>query len=116
MGLTFRGSFDLSGVTRATRSGAVVGLQMAMEHLLQESRRLVPNEEGVLERSSVASVDEGTLTGAVSYDTVYARRQHEELTWRHSDGRSSKYLEGPLTSESATMAEIVAAQIRRSLR
>lgn len=89
------------------------GLGKAAEHLLGESRKRVPIEEGTLERSGVASVDEGNLQAAVSYDTVYAARQHEETTWRHDPGRTSKYLEGPFEEEHNTMMGLVAAEIRR---
>ncbi|MFB4276042.1 minor capsid protein [Nonomuraea sp. MTCD27] len=98
------------------RAGAVKGLKLAAEHLLQVSRTLVPIEEGTLERSGTVSVDEGALKAAVSYSTPYAVRQHEELTWKHDEGRQAKYLEQPLTNEAQTMLALVAAQIRRSLR
>ncbi|WP_370420337.1 minor capsid protein [Streptomyces sp. QH1-20] len=101
---------------RGTRAGAVRGLRLAAEHILAESRKIVPLEEGRLERSGTATVDEGTLTAAVAYDTPYAARQHEQLNQRHSPGRSAKYLERPMGSEAQTVAELIAAQLRRSLR
>lgn len=58
-------------VNARNRAGAIRGLQVGTEHLLQVSRERVPLEEGTLERSGVASVDEGRLRGAVSYDTPY---------------------------------------------
>ncbi|WP_445396440.1 hypothetical protein ACSMX9_22585 [Streptomyces sp. LE64] len=103
-------------VQGAARAGAVRGLRLAAEHLLAESRRRVPIEEATLERSGVASVDEGALIAGVSYDTLYARRQHEDMTLRHDAGRTAKYLEGPAAEEADTMQEIVAAEIRRALR
>ncbi|MGF0176716.1 hypothetical protein ACQF36_41560 [Streptomyces sp. Marseille-Q5077] len=101
---------------RGTRAGAVRGLRLAAEHVLAESRKIVPIEEATLERSGVATVDESSLTAAVSYDTPYAIRQHEKLNYRHDAGRSAKYLERPLTEQASTVAEIIAAQLRRSLR
>jgi len=101
---------------RGTHAGAVRGLRLAVEHILAESRRIVPIEEATLERSGVATVDESSLTAAVSYDTPYAIRQHEEMNYQHDAGRSAKYLERPLTQEADTVAEIIAAQLRRSLR
>ncbi|ARX85629.1 hypothetical protein SMD44_05093 [Streptomyces alboflavus] len=100
----------------ATRQGAARGLRLAAEHVLEVSRRRVPIEEATLERSGTATVDESTLTAAVSYDTPYAVRQHEEMTYRHDAGRTAKYLEAPMTEEAGTVAEIIAAQVRRSLR
>ncbi|MFM9613913.1 hypothetical protein [Streptomyces niveiscabiei] len=110
--LTWNGA----AVLRGTRAGAVRGLRLAAEHVLERSRRRVPIEEGTLERSGVASVDEGALIAGVSYDTPYAIRQHEDLNLRHDNGRSAKYLERAVTEEAAAVAEIIAAQVRRSLR
>jgi hypothetical protein len=94
-------------------AGTVEGLGRAAEWLLGESDQLVPLEEGTLARSGVASVDEASMTAAVSYDTPYAVRQHEELEWRHDPGRQAKYLEQPLHEGRDTMAAILAAAIRR---
>lgn len=95
-------------------AAAARGLGMALEHLLGEARKLVPIEEGTLERSGVAAVD--GLAGVVAFDTPYAVRQHEELTWRHDAGRQAKYLEQPAMAERETMNALIAAQIRRALR
>ena len=102
--------------TSGGRRRAARGVQLAAEHVLAESKKEVPLEEGTLERSGTASADEATRTGAVSYDTVYARGQHEELTWRHAPGRKAKYLEDPMNRERERVAQIIAAEIRRWLR
>jgi len=101
---------------RALHKGAVRGLTLAAEHVLGASRALVPLEEGTLERSGHTDVDAADLTAAVSYDTPYAVRQHEELTWRHADGRQAKYLETPLVAEAGAVRSILAAELRRVLR
>ncbi|MGW6498549.1 hypothetical protein [Nonomuraea angiospora] len=107
---------DVGPIDKAMEAGAVKGLKVAMEHLLQKSREEVPHEEGTLERSGTPSIDEANLIGAVSYDTPYAIIQHEDLTFRHDEGRKAKYLEDPFDAEQQTMQELIAAQIRRSLR
>lgn len=107
---------NVHAIRKAERDGAVIGLRKAAEHLLEVSRQLVPIEEGTLERSGVASVDDGRLVAAVSYDTPYAVRQHEDLTLRHDPGRQAKYLEEPMQTERGTMLDLVATEIRRSLR
>lgn len=114
MSTSVRMKWDGDDARRAGRAAAEKGIGVAMEHLLGESRQLVPHEEGTLERSG-ASVVRG-LEGAVYYDTVYAARQHEELTWKHDEGRQAKYLEQPAQSEADTMLGLVAAQVRRALR
>ncbi|TYK47156.1 hypothetical protein [Actinomadura decatromicini] len=110
-----RNSFQLGDLSDAERAGAVRGLQLGAEHLLQVSRLQVPIEEATLERSGVASVDPAALRAAVSYDTPYAVVQHEDLDLDHDDGRKAKYLEDPMNDEAGTIGEIVAAQVRRSL-
>lgn len=115
--MTMETRFEWHGVavTERMRAGGVHGLELAAEALLQKTRARVPLEEGTLERSGVASVDESRLTGAVSYDTVYAVYQHEKLELRHAPGRTAKYVEEPLLENHAALQEIIAAQIRRAL-
>lgn len=113
MSTSARLDWDGRRARRSARTSAERGLGQAMEHLLGEARKLAPLDEGTLARSGT-SVVRG-LEGAVYFDTVYARRQHEELTWRHAAGRQAKYLEQPAQSERATMLKLIAAQVRRGL-
>lgn len=97
------------------RSGAARGVGLATEYLLGEARKLVPHEEGTLERSGRASVEEtdrGGVTGAVSFDTPYAVVQHENMHYRHKKGRRAKYLETPLNASKGKVNDIIAAAIR----
>jgi hypothetical protein len=103
-------------VEAALHDAGADGLNAALEHLLQASRARAPIEEGTLERSGRADIDRGALRGVVSYDTPYAARQHEELTWRHDPGRTAKFLEGPAAEQSEALRALVAAAIRRALR
>ncbi|MYR45088.1 minor capsid protein [Streptomyces sp. SID5910] len=112
----FRLDFHGAGVQRDLRAAAARGLLLGAEHVLAESTAVVPLDEGPLQNSGMASVDEGTLTAAVSYDTPYAVRQHEELDYRHAPGRTSKYLEGPLNESRAQVRDLIAAELRRALR
>lgn len=109
--------FTFDGQRQWTSRGrrlASEGLRRGLEHVLAESRKIVPLEEGTLERSGKVDVD--GLDGSVSYDTVYARRQHEELTWRHLPGRSAKYLEIPMLRERQVVLRLMAVPLRRWLR
>lgn len=101
--------------TDRARAGAGRGLGLAAEHLLGEARKQVPLEEGTLERSGTPSVDRGALKAAVSFDTPYAVRQHEEMTWKHDQDRKAKYLEDPYNAEQGAIRDIIAAEIRRAL-
>ncbi len=91
---------------------AFKGLEVAAEHLLQVSSFLAPLEEGTLSRSGEASGDRSQMTTAVSYDTPYAVIQHENLTFRHDEGKQAKYLEEPMHTEKDTIAELVAQPVR----
>lgn len=99
-------------VAPEVRKAANRGLALAAEHVLGESRRLVPIEEATLERSGTVTTDPDNLQAAISYDTPYAVRQHEDMTAQHDPGREAKYLETPLNTERDTVQEIIARTIR----
>lgn len=90
------------------------GVQKSLEHVLTESNKIIPLDEGTLERSG--RVDRDGLQGTISYDSVYARRQHEELTWRHLPGRQAKYLETALIQSAAVVRELMRVSLWRWLR
>ncbi|MFK0289940.1 minor capsid protein [Streptomyces sp. NPDC090442] len=108
--------WDGQAATAAIQQAAARGALLGAEHVLAESRKRVPIAEGTLERSGAASVDEQQIVAAVSYDTPYARRVHEDMNARHSPGRSAKYLESVLPSTSGDVQALIAAQVRRALR
>jgi hypothetical protein len=105
---------NLPSNTEVKAAGAR-GLELGAEHILQVAQLVVPLEEGTLSRSGVASVDEDSLKAAVSFDTVYAVNQHESLDFKHAQGRTAKYLEGPLNSEADVVKQIIADEIRAVL-
>lgn len=94
------------------------GLQLAAEHILAEATDLVPIEEGTLQRSGTVSIDAMGTTAAVSYDTPYAARQHEEINWRHDPGRRAKFLEAPMNDPTVQQdcRQILAQTIGRAWR
>jgi hypothetical protein len=101
--------------SEAERKGAARGLMLGAEHVLTEANKVVPIEEATLLRSGVASLDESALRGAVTYDTPYAVRQHEELEYRHDAGRTAKYLENTLNSERGAVEDLIAREIKKAL-
>lgn len=109
---TFKPGADASKIVKA---GAVRGLTLGAEYVLGESNQVVPIEEGTLGRSGAASVDPSTLRAAVSYDTPYAVRQHEDLSLRHDPGRQAKYLENTMNAEVGAVRKIIADAIKGSL-
>jgi hypothetical protein len=115
--MQWSGSLDLDRVERALRLGAHRGVTLWGEHVLGEATKLVPIEEGTLSRSGKtdATRDGDSIVAAVSYDTPYAVRQHEEMGYRHDAGRQAKYLEAPLMGSARVGAQLVAQAIRDAL-
>jgi len=91
------------------------GLQVAVQFLLGEAIKIVPLEEGTLQDSGKATVNEADLEGIVSFDTPYAVVQHERLDFVHANGREAKYLEKPWRANASKFAEIIAERIKRAL-
>jgi hypothetical protein len=100
--------------TRRGRRLASEGLELGLEHVLGVSQEQVPLDEDTLQRSGKVHVD--GLEGAISYDTVYAVRQHEEMDWRHLPGRKAKYLEDPMNDKREVVLQLMAVSLRRWLR
>lgn len=86
------------------------GLDAGLEYLRAESMKQVPHQEGILQGTARTSRD--GLTGAVSYDTPYAARQHEETEWQHKNGRKAKYLEDPMVQDRAGILRAIADAAR----
>lgn len=112
-GPTYTVEWNGDQVADEIKRAAAHGLGKWAELVLTESNARVPLDEGMLERSGVASVDGDALEAAISYDTPYAVRQHEDMDFRHAPGREAKYLEKALNETRDTGPELVAAEIRR---
>ena len=97
------------------QAGAADGLRTAAMFALTEANRTVPLDEGTLQRSGGTDVDSGALEAVVYYDTPYARRQHEEVTWRHPKQGRAKWLELTIEEQQAKIQQIIATQMRRAL-
>lgn len=91
------------------------GVALAAEHVLGEANKKVPIEEATLLRSGTVSTDPGNFTAAISYDTPYAVKQHEDMHLRHNDNRTAKYLENAMNSEVKVAAEIIRKTIAGEL-
>lgn len=109
--LRWKGDEVLDAVRGATADGMLV----ALEFLLTEANATVPLDERTLEASGTAVIDESELEGAVYYDTPYAVRQHEDMSYRHAPGRHAKWLELAGIRNQRRMAAIVATQVRRRI-
>ncbi|MBE0430066.1 MAG: hypothetical protein IBX61_09395 [Thermoleophilia bacterium] len=99
---------------------AVVGqateraLDDAAEYILETANRTVPIEEGTLQNSG--GIGKATGKRAIYYDTPYARRQHEELDWRHDAGRRAKWLEKTMQEERQKVLDFLGRGIGGGMR
>lgn len=105
-----------TAVTGAVEDAAAQGLYLGAEYVLGEAVEEVPLDEATLARSGVASVDEEKLEAAVSFDTPYAEKQHEDMTLQHAPGRKAKYLEDPLNRSGDVVLALIAKKIRQVTR
>lgn len=103
-------TIDFTEVFDAISKGSEQGLRDATEYLLTEANKHVPHDEGTLERTGQASTD-GTR-GAVSYDTPYAVRQHEDMELNHDGKGQAKWLENTMGREKATVGQIIAGAVK----
>jgi len=102
-------------VDRAIRQAAFRALHTGAEHILSKAIDQAPLDKGPLRRSGTVTDNEQEGEVSISFNTPYARRQHEELTWRHTDGKA-KYLEDPFNEHKALVIRRVRAEIERALR
>lgn len=107
-------SFQTGEIIAALKTADLDGLRLGGEHILKLARDKVPLEEGTLERSGVVT-DNGKDTVAVSFDTPYAVRQHEDLGLRHDAGRSAKFLERAMADGQGDVLKRLAARAGQAL-
>lgn len=98
----------LAGIEAATPRALAAGAEVIRAAAAAQT----PIETGRLVGSAAVTVDGDDAT--VSYDGPYARRQHEELTWRHETGRA-KYLELAVIEEADNAVDVMAHELRNSL-
>lgn len=94
------------------------------EDLLGEAQRLAPVEEGTLRGSGELEVENtaalspragSEIVATVSFNTVYAARQHEETEWNHPKGGQAKYLEAPLHDRAGRYEHIIGLAMKAAL-
>lgn len=109
MTLDWHGDQVLVGLEGALEHAMLLGA----EHVLEESNRIIPHETGDLERAGEAQA-EGRRS-RVSYESIYAIPQHENLEYRHDPGRQAKYLETAGIQAGPELEAIVGEAVRRLL-
>jgi hypothetical protein len=111
MAMRVRVENNFAKVTAAVKTKRGMALAKAGLALLEDANRTVPIEEGTLMRSGGVSVDAGAGEAAVSYDTPYAVRQHEDERLSHDAGRRAKWLERSLQERGSDLIEMIGSDI-----
>jgi hypothetical protein len=118
MAMTVKSTWHGSAVKANERKGAAEGLLLGAEHVRDAAKEITPVspvEGGKLRDTGTASIDEGTLRAAVSFNTDYAVFVHERMDLSHEHGQA-KYLETPLNGAPGKEAfEMVAQAIKSNL-
>jgi hypothetical protein len=96
----------------------MAAMRIITEDLVGRAQREAPRDEGTLAGTGSAEVERhgSTVIGRVTFSTPYAQIQHENTTFSHPKGGKAKYLEEPLTSESARYTQTIADTIKRGLK
>jgi hypothetical protein len=99
----------LSGTLR--RSGAVT------MGALPDSMQIFEAAEAGKEHKDAFNKELGKEKAVyVSFNTVYARRQHEELDYEHPLGGKAKYLEDPFNRNKKKVQKLAELGIKKALR
>jgi len=86
----------------------------AAQYVLGEANKTIPHQKGIMEQSG--QVTSNNNTAAISYDTPYARRQHEDTRIRHKNGRRAKWLEHTLKENSSRIQTYIAEELRKAFK
>lgn len=97
-------------------AAAIKGVRKLANIILGESQKLVPVETGTLKNSGTVSLDKKNKIATISYNTPYARKQHEDNTLKHPRGGQAKYLERPFNEKSDELETYVGNEIDKVLR
>jgi hypothetical protein len=112
MSIEYDFDLDFGALHTAPEAARPVALARAGEHIRGTAAPLTPVRDGNLIGSAfVRVVGEECQVG---YPGPYARRQHFELTWRHTVGQAL-YLEQPMISEADKAIQIMADTLREAM-
>ena len=94
-------------------AAAMQGLKITGELILTEAKKIVPVDTGTLSRSGTVNADNAKLEVEISFNTPYARKQHEEMNYTHADGRQAKYLEKPFQANAGRAKDLIENELKK---
>jgi hypothetical protein len=119
------GAKELAEILAVAGAKAIPALKQALNEegqiAFRNSQRIVPVDTGTLRRSGVLlpAKENGTsvevVMGYGGAASAYALRQHENLNYRHREGKQAKYLEEPVMQRKVKLAENIKRRMQRIL-
>jgi hypothetical protein len=136
-----KNKWRIKEAVKIAEDAALKELRTGAEAILTEAIDETPIETGTLRRSGTvtvgalpdgAQVYEAAESGSdmkdafpgpegkekavyISFNTPYARRQHEELGYQHPRGGKAKYLEDPFNRNKNKVLKYAAKQVKKAL-
>lgn len=107
--------WDDSLAKRIAKTAALKAANDVIEDIGTESQKEAPVLSGTLRRSQSVSEDKAQMAVYLSYNTPYACRQHEELGYRHTDGKA-KYLEDPFNRKKDSGLKYINRKVKQALQ
>lgn len=99
---------------------ALRGARKLAEVILSESKKLVPIESHTLQESGTVQLNSKKQYVVISYNTPYARKQHEDNTLDHSESiekhgqGQAKYLERPFDEKAKELTHYVEMELAKA--
>lgn len=100
---------------RIIRKAAFEAIRDGAEAILTEAIDETPIDTGTLRRSGTVTEAPREAAVYVSFNTPYARRQHEDLTLKHPRGGKAKYLEDPFKRNAEKVKRLAAQRVKAAL-
>lgn len=98
---------------------AQVAMMKELAYIYRQTQILVPVREGPLRDSGnyKATIDlaNDICNGELYYQKVYAKRQHEEMTWRHKAPTCAKYIEKPWEAHKPNIQKNISIHVIKAL-
>jgi hypothetical protein len=136
-----KNKWRIKEATKIAEEAALKALRTGAEAILTEAIDETPIDTGTLRRSGTvtvgtlpdgAQVYEAAESGSdmknafpgpegkekavyISFNTPYARRQHEELGYNHPLGGKAKYLEDPFNRNKKKVLQYAEKQVKKAL-
>ena len=111
MSMEWRGDRIIAKVADERRKA----LKKAAEMVLTKAQQVAPVDTGELVRSATINYTENGDHAELSFNTAYAHRQHEDLSYTHPQGQA-KYLEQPLRENADAVLKSVGQAVARGFK